>query len=98
MASYPPPSNPGATFNPSDWETTNQSSVTQSELNNYVTLSTAQNVTGLKSFSSGLSTATILNSGHTITVPATTDTLATVSQLPSSSTFMDLSTNQVASG
>jgi len=52
MSTYPPPQMPlSATFNVSQWTS---GSITASDLSNYCTLSTAQNITGIKSFNGGL--------------------------------------------
>ena len=69
MSQYPPPSEVPYTFNPSNWEPASNSS-----LSNYVTLTTPQNISGVKTFTAAPSIATITNTGS-LTLPSTTTTL-----------------------
>jgi hypothetical protein len=62
-----------------------------------VTLSGAQTITGVKTFTAAPIIGTITNTG-TLTLPTTTGTLALVSQIPTNSTYVDLTSNQTAAG
>jgi hypothetical protein len=63
----------------------------------YVDLSTNQTITGIKTFSGAPVISTITNTG-TLTLPTTTGTIALVSQIPTTSTYVDLTSNQSITG
>jgi phosphoserine aminotransferase len=63
----------------------------------YVDLTTNQTVGGIKTFSSSPVISSITNTGI-LTLPATTGTLALTSQIPTNSSYVDLTTNQTVGG
>lgn len=97
MASYPPPSQNVPIFNPSDFETGNTSLTLTTADARYLQLSGGVE-RGLVTFQAGLATSSISNSGNTFTVPSSSGQLALVSQIPSPSSFVDLTTPQTITG
>jgi hypothetical protein len=63
----------------------------------FVDLTTPQTITGVKTFSAAPAISTITNTG-TLTLPTSTGTLALVSQIPTNTTFVDLTSPQTISG
>lgn len=63
----------------------------------YVDLTTGQTISGIKTFSSAPVISSITNTG-TLTLPTTTGTLALVSQIPTNSSYVDLTTSQTVGG
>jgi hypothetical protein len=76
-------------------------SIIQNEITNgsgsAVTIAGNQTITGIKTFSAAPAISTISNTG-TLTLPTSTGTLALVSQIPTNSTYVDLTTTQSISG
>ena len=66
-------------------------------LANYVDLTSAQTISGVKTFSAAPVISSITNTG-TLTLPTTTGTLALVSQIPTNANYVDLTTNQTVAG
>lgn len=97
MATYPHPSQNVPIFNANDFETGNTSLTLTTADNRYLQLSGGVE-RGLVTFSAGLSTASISNSGNTFTVPSSSGQLALVSQIPSSANFVTTNTNQTIAG
>lgn len=66
----------------------------------YVDLTTSQIIGGTKQFSSApvIGTGTLITGARTFTLPASTGTLALTSQIPTNSTYVDLTSTQTISG
>jgi len=97
MSSYPPPTQ----FNPiyNDVEYFNlTASLTIGEADARYLKLTGGTAIGLCSFSAGLSTPNIYNGGFTFSMPSSSGQLALVSQIPSSTNFVDITTNQSING
>ena len=99
MASYPPPTDVLPIYNPSSFPSGDPSAdLTLAEADSrYVSLSKSQTVSGSKIFPLAVGINSITNTG-TITVPTSTGTLALTSQIPTSSDYVDRTTNQTISG
>jgi len=94
-AEYAPPTETPAIFNPADWTPNNSIS----NLSNYCTLSTSQNLTGFKIFSTAPQMASLLNgTGLTVNTPASAGTLALLTDIPSLSGYVTLAGTQNITG
>ncbi len=98
MSNYPSPSENVPIFNPYYYTGTNNAYLTVSTANSTYARLNGSNITGLYTFASGLSTANIYNSSNTFSVPNSSGQLALVSQIPSVSNFVDLTSNQTING
>lgn len=96
MSAYPPPLQILPTFNQIEFNYYSSSLTYSNGDSRYLQL-TGGTETGLVNFNAGLKTSTIFNTG-TLTLPTSTGVVALVSQIPTSSTYVDLSTNQSVSG
>lgn len=74
-----------------------RSEITVASSSTLVTLSGTQDITGVKTFLAAPVISTITNTG-TLTLPTSTGTLALVSQIPTNSTYVDLTTTQSIAG
>lgn len=97
MSAYPPPQEFNPVFNESEYNTSNDGLTQASGDLRYLKL-TGGVLSGLTTFSSGLQTPNIYNAGNTFSVPSSSGQLALVSQIPSSSGFVDTTTNQSING
>ena len=85
MSAYPQPSENTPIFNPENFSTFD-SAVSQSQLQNYVTLSTNQSLSGFKTFSNSFSSPSVINTPYTLSFPLKSGTLAVVGDIPASAT------------
>ncbi len=97
MSVYPPPENSSAIFNPSVYQASDVSLTIEAGDVRYLKL-TGSVASGLQTLNGGVATPTIANSGNTFTVPSSSGQLALVSQIPTSTTYVDLTTNQTVGG
>ena len=97
MSAYPPPQEFNPIYNESEYNTSNTGLTQGSADLRYLRL-TGGVLSGLTTFSSGLQTANIYNGGFTFSAPGASGQLALVSQIPSSSGFVDTTTNQSING
>ena len=96
-ASYNPPNELVNIFNNTNWQYAS-GNLTQTTADTLYAKLSGSVIRGLTTFQAGLSTASISNSGSTFTVPSSSGQLALVSQIPTSSSYVDLTTNQTVAG
>ena len=97
MVSYEPPRVIISPFNPSVF-TSNTDTLTVGEADLLFLRQAGDTASGRINFNAGLSTANIYNGAFTFSVPSSSGQLALVSQIPTNSSFVDLTTNQTVGG